>query len=330
MSYKLHPPSARSPFWYVRGTELGIPINRSTKTGDRKLAARLLAQWRAEAQRDAVSSPPKTVETFASAALSYMRADRSKRFLAPLLRHFGEMPLTEIGQAEIDAAAVALYPRAGAATRNRQVYSPISAILRHAGVATPLRRPKGAHDGRRTEWLRPEEAFRLLEAAGAVHERFGALLTFLLYGGVRLSEALRLEWKDVDFERAVALVRQTKNGSPLTVHLPPEVIAALANLSRDKARIFSLTKSGRLYHLLAEAERRSGISLPPRTAFHVLRHSHAQWRRLYAGADTSALVETGLWKSRTAAARYGHLDVTEEARKSDQLPTPTRAKSVQS
>src|SRR5665213_2168154 len=37
-----------------------------------------------------------------------------------------------IGQAEIDAASQALYPTAMAATRKRQVYIPISAVLRHA------------------------------------------------------------------------------------------------------------------------------------------------------------------------------------------------------
>jgi hypothetical protein len=44
------------------------------------------------------------------------------------------------------------------------------------------------------------------------------------------------------------------------------------------------------------------------------------------GADTSALTATGLWKSRNAAAVYEHVDVSEEARKADLLPT--RAASV--
>jgi hypothetical protein len=57
-----------------------------------------------------------------------------------------------------------------------------------------------------------------------------------------------------------------------------------------------------------------------------LRHTHATWRRLYSGADTSALVQTGQWKSRNAAAIYEHIDVSEEARKADLLPTLTRAK----
>jgi integrase len=329
MPYNLVPPKAgRSTFWRVRGTEFSIPIDRSTQTSDRRLAAKLLAQWRTEAQRLAVAPPDATSGlTFAGAAIAYMNADGEKRFLAPLLKHFREKPLAKIDQAAIDAAAVALYPDSTPATRNRQVYSPVSAILRHSGVTVPLRRPKGAHDGRRLDWLKPDQAFALLEAAAAIHERFGALLTFLLYSGVRLSEALRLEWSDIDLTGAVALIRETKNGEPLTVHLPPPIIASLASLDRDKPRVFRLTKAGRLYHLLADAERRAGVELPPRTAFHVLRHTHATWRRLYAGADTAALVASGLWRSRTAASRYEHLDVTEEARKSDMLPTPTRAKS---
>jgi integrase len=323
MPYTLVAPKAgRSPFWRVRGTEYGIALDRSTRVADKASASKLLRQWRDEAKRQHLAPADETRGlTFAGATLAYIRADGEKRFLEPLLIHFSETPLAKIDQAAIDAAAVAIYPNATPATRNRQVYSPVSAIMRHAGVLRPLRRPKGAHDGRRLEWLRPEEAFGLLEAATAIHERFGALLKFLLYSGVRLSEALRLEWKDVDLERAVALIRETKNGSPLTVHLPPEITAALASLTRDKARVFCLTKSGRLYHLLAESEKRAGLNLPPRTAFHVLRHTHATWRRLYAGADTSALVETGLWRSRTAASRYEHIDVSEEARKSDMLPT---------
>ena len=51
----------------------------------------------------------------------------------------------------------------------------------------------------------------------------------------------------------------------LTVHLPPQIIAALAPLPGDKGRVFRLTKSGRLYHLLADAERSAGLALAPRS-----------------------------------------------------------------
>jgi hypothetical protein len=57
-------------------------------------------------------------------------------------KHFQETPLSAIDQRAIDQAAIALYPNASQATRNRQVYTPTSAILRGAGVTSPLKRPK--------------------------------------------------------------------------------------------------------------------------------------------------------------------------------------------
>lgn len=330
MPFKLMPPApGRSKYWRVRGTEFGRYIDRSTETVEKRQAARFLALWRADAQSAALSGPAVKAEaTFASAALAYMQADGERRFLAPLIEHFALTPLSEIDQAAIAGAAAALYPQGTAATRNRQVYSPVSAILRRAGVALPLRRPKGAQGERRTEWLRPDQAFALLAAAGDLNPRFGALLTVLLYGGVRLSEALRLRWADVDLTRATALARKTKNGTAVTFHLPPVATAALANLPDRKGSLFRLTKSGRLYALWAEAEKAAGLQLAPGCAFHVLRHTHGAWRRLYALQDTSALVMTRLWASRNAAAIYEHVDAGPESRKSDLLPTPKLTKKV--
>jgi integrase len=329
MPYTLKPPKAgRSPYWRVRGTEFGIYVNRSTQTRDRREAAKILSVWREEAKCASVSdTAPAQGLSFSAAALAYMRANGEARFLASLLRHFGETPLPDITQDKIDEAATLLYPEATAATRNRQVYSPLSAVMKHAGVERVIRRPKGWRSRPRVHWLRPEQAFALLASANALHARFGALLTFLLYCGPRLSEALRLEWADVDLAGRTALLRRTKNGCPITLSLPPIVVAALANLDADGGCVFRLAKSGRLYALLAAAERASGVELPARTAFHILRHSHATWRRRETGADTTALVETGLWKSRESAAVYEHLDAGEEARKSDLFPTPSRAKS---
>lgn len=326
MPYRLIPPKAgRSPHWRVRGTELGVYIDRSTQTGARRLAQKRLFQWRAEAQRAALSAPQVAVETFASAVRAYVRADRPVRFLEPLTERFGLTPLDEIDQGAIDAAAVALYPNATAATRNRQVYSPVSAILKHAGREKPLRRPKGWRSTPRLHWLRPDDAFALLDGARAVGQRFGALCTFLLYCGCRLSEALRLQWADVELGGARALLRETKNGRPIAVHLPPVVIAELSNLPARSGRVFASTKNGRLYARLSEAERLGGVAIPEGIAFHIFRHTHATWRRRETGADTTALVGTGLWRSREAAGVYEHLDPGAEARKSDLLPTAKRA-----
>ena len=76
-----------------------------------------------------------------AAALNYCRAGGERRFVMRLHDHFGETPLARVDQAAVDAAALALYPRATPATRNRQVYSPVSPILKAAGVADGLKRP---------------------------------------------------------------------------------------------------------------------------------------------------------------------------------------------
>lgn len=150
MPLKLIPPQVgRSPNWRVRGTYLGVSIDRSTQTGERTVARKLLAIWKEDIERGRYARPGEP--TFAGAALTYMQAGGERRFVAPLLRHFGERHLSLIGQTEIDAAAVALYPDATTATRNRQVYSPMSAILKRAGVETALKRPKGGRTVRRWE-----------------------------------------------------------------------------------------------------------------------------------------------------------------------------------
>ena len=326
MPFKLTQPKiGRWSHWRVRGTEHGVYVDKSTGASDRKIAQRILNEWKVEAQRQALAGPAKRT-TFAEAAISYMEAGGEKRFLAPLLKRFGNMAVADIGQAELDAAAVSIYPDATSATRNRQVYSPVSAILKHVGVEKPFRRPKGSQGTSRLTWLRPEEATRLLEAAETVDVRFGALCTFLLYTGCRLSEALRLKWSDVQLEEGFAYVGHTKNSEPRAVHLPAGVVSSLKGLPSVRPSVFRLSKHGRLYHMLSEASRKSGVVLPDRLAFHVFRHTYGAWMRRYSGLDTTGLVATGAWRSRQAAAVYEHAVTTEEARKADMLPT--RAKPV--
>jgi integrase len=258
-----------------------------------------------------------------------MQAGGERRFLPPLIRHFGTRLLTQIRQADVDAAAVLLFPNATPATRNRQVYSPVSAVLQHGGVIAGLKRPRGARGEARLCWLSKEEAFSLLSAAGELHPRFGALCTFLLYTGCRLSEALRLQAAEIDLGASYAYVRTTKNGDHRPVQLPPILVAAIADVELGYRVAFGFVKCGRIYDLLHQAAARSGVNIPDRVAFHIFRHTYGAWMRRYARLDTSGLVGTGAWKSRQAATVYEHVEVSEEARKADLLPIPDWAQTGQ-
>ena len=324
MPLKLIPPrKGKSPHWSIRGTYLGVYVNRSTKAGKRTVAAKVLAQITDDIERGEFAQPGEP--TFASAAAAYMKAGGERTYMTKLLEHFGETTISRIDQAAIDAAAVTLYPEASAATRNRQVYTPCSAVLRRGGVSLNLRRPTGAQGNKQTAWLWPEEAHRLFEEAEKLDKDFAALLIVLCYTGLRLSEALGLTWDKVRLQDGYAYVPDTKTDEPRSVFLPPVSVAALANIDRRSARVFGFNKSGHLYHLLRATAARASVDLLERSAFHIFRHTYATWMRRYAGADSQALIATGAWKDRKSVDRYTHTVVSEEAQKAALLPVPKRA-----
>jgi integrase len=335
MPLKLKPPrQGKTPYWYVRGTYLRVYVDRSTGSRDKKIANKVLRKTQDEIERGLFSQAKEPL--FTTAATAYMKGGGDRRFLVPLLNYFGETPLSKLDQKAIDNAALELYPIASAATRNRQVYTVVSAILKHAGVDQKLKRPKGGAGKKRTEWLEPQQAYALVEKASERDREFGIFLLFLLHSGLRLSEATGMEIDRLNLEHRVAYIPTTKNGEPRGVHLTPDLVEALhqhpRGLGRPGERVFRFRKNGRLYTWLDEAARTAGIVLPAGSAFHVLRHTWATWMRRYCGLDTSALVATGAWADRTSAARYEHVVATEEARRADQLPRPpwaTRGVSVE-
>lgn len=325
MPIKLKPPRAGfSPYYYGRGTYLGVHVNRSTGAVRAAVAKRVIAEWERDIERGRFDQ--KAGPTFMSAAVAYGKAGGSNRPVPKLIAYFKDKSLAEIDQAAIDQAAADLFPNGSNATRNREVYTPVSAILKHAGVDFRIRRPKGSRGRELTGWLWPEQAEALLAEAVKIDREFGLLCTFLLFTGLRLSEGtLWFTCDKLRLAESFAFIPRTKNGEPRPVHIPPQVVAALANhprgLERGAERVFRHRPSGRLYKLLYEAAERAGVDLPDRSAFHIFRHTYGAWMRRYAGSDTSGLVATGAWKSRQSAARYEHAVVSEEAQRANLLPS---------
>lgn len=333
MPLKLISPGQRhaSPYYHVRGSYLGHRVERSTKTSKRAVALECLRAIELEIERGAYAR--KAGPTFAAAALSYMNHGGERRPLRKLLTHFGEIPLADIDQAAVDGAAVTLFADGTPATRNREVYTPISAVMKHAGIETTFRRPKGSRGRVVSAWLWPEQVGKIIQAATEIDREFAILLALLCYTGLRLSEALRITCDDLRLNEGYAQIGRTKNGEPRGVFLPSHLVAALANhprgLEREGERLFRFSKSGYLYDLLTQAAAQAEVAMPERSAFHLFRHTFATWMRRYAGRDTKGLVATGAWKSEQSASRYAHVVPTEDARAAELLPPPARALSGQ-
>jgi integrase len=339
MPLKLIEPSKdrRTPHFTVRGTYLGVYVDRSTKTGERRQANKVLKGWAEQIERGeygkraaSVVEGPQEEMTFAGAAVAYMNGRGERRFLTQAIKELGRIALSKIDQAEIDAAAVRAFPKGTAAYRNRNFYTPVSAVLKHVGDSREIKRPKGWRGKRHTTWLEPDQAFALFAAADTVDTEFGLFLRYLCYTGMRLGEALNVRLRHVRLDRQTIYLRETKNGEARPVYLPPSLIVALANhprgLDRDAdAKLFRFGINGRTRNLLKMAKAKAGINLPRRQGgFHLFCHCYGTWMTRYGKLDTYDLVETERWKDPDSARRYAHTEPGSAARRADLLPVEKR------
>lgn len=305
----------KSPNLYIRGTVAGVYIEESTGTSDRSRAEYLRAKRESELLDISVYGAKKTA-TFAEAAISYMKAGREKRFILPLLKHFGTSTLASITQTTIEHAAEVLYPNASPATHIRHVYTPVTSIITRAAKAglcerVKFERPKVT---RKPVAIPHDRWWDAIEATASPN--LWALLVFMSNTGTRVSEALRLKWDDVDTEGATALLGMTKNGTSRQVDLNPLVLLALVEKRTwEKTpvgerfasdQVFSFSDKQNVYRSLRSACARARV--PYYSTHPAGRHTFAK-RILKAGHSLKLLQEAGGWADmKTPAMNYGHLE----------------------
>jgi integrase len=306
------------PNWYIHGTIRGVTVRESTGVAEQKAAEAIRARREWEIIQRSVFGAEATA-TFIGAAVSYLEAGGERTYLKPIIAKIGAMPLAKIDQVMIERTARALYPDASPATLNRQAFTPIAAVLNHAAkrgfcarriIERPIQ-PKA-----RVRWLTFEEAERLIDAC-SIHLR--PLVVFLFGTGARLSEALYLDWREVDLKTAHVTFLDTKNGEHRGVPLHDRVLATLRGLRHQQGSVFR-TNTGRAY-----AEKESGGG-QIKTAFkgacrragitdftpHDCRHTWATWHYA-ANRDLIALMKLGGWKSERMVLRYAHVNVSQLA-----------------
>jgi integrase len=305
----------------IVGTVAGTRIRRRAQSDDPKLAAEEAAALEADILRTAWHGERRGSRPFAEAALSYLeaepRTENTKARVRRLLPALGTVTLAEVDQGTAIRLRRVLRPGAKPATYLREVVVPLRAILRHAadrGWTTPSRIATPRIAEGRTSYLLPDEAERLL-AVAAPH--LLPLLIFLLGTGARMSEAIYLDWRDVDLSggRAIFWADRTKAGKRRVAALPPRVVAALGTLSHREGPVFR----SRWNQPYADRHRRCGgqiktawkgairrADLDPELTPHDCRHTWASWH--YAvHRDLLALKVEGGWSSVALVERYAHL-----------------------
>lgn len=208
--------------------------------------------------------------------------------------------------------------------------STLQAAINHGAPiigASAIRLPgvRGAAGPERVIYLTPDDRARLLRAYNS-HAACPALL--LAYQGLRTQEALRLDWRQIDFIRRTLHIGgdQTKTGKGRTIPMHPRVDALLFGLWRSAESpttgpVF-LSSRGRPYaDTRGRGDRAQGgnpLSKAHETAcaaagvtgfrVHDWRHDWAA-RMVMAGVDLLTLARLGGWSSIRMVQRYASVDI---------------------
>jgi integrase len=205
----------------------------------------------------------------------------------------------------------------------------LQAVLGHAAQdlgTVPPKIGRGERIGiRRIRFLSPEQQERLL-LSYASHVR--PIAEILCLQGLRIGEALRLDWEHVNWAADSLFLSETKNGEPRTVTLHPQVRKSLHRLwiargSPGEGRVF-LNRLGRPYadtrryklpggspirRAHATACTRAGIS---NFRVHDWRH-HWACRCVMSGIDLETIRQEGGWKSLRMVERYATVSAEHRA-----------------
>ena len=82
-------------------------------------------------------------------------------------------------------------------------------------------------DNKRVRYLSDDEKPRLLKSAKAIGGKFHLKVLMALTTGMRKGELDWLRWHDIDFERGLALLHDTKNGTARHTPVPDVIMAEL-------------------------------------------------------------------------------------------------------
>ncbi len=321
--------------WQARVKRRGRIVKRTTRTRAEAL------QWAraTEAAFDEGQAPPTVVErrrTVAQAIEAYelsgilgaLRSERLRRQqLAWWSERLGHLRLQDLTREDVRRALAALEQgdspsgRGVTGSTRRRYLVALRPFLawcldqRPAWVATNVaagaaRKGVDVEADGRTRYLADEERGRLLEAV-AGHRRLEALTRLALLTGMRAGELLGLSWDDVDLERGLASLAQTKGGRPRSVALSAVAVGIFRELRSTRALgwrlAFAAPPFGRAYFPRAAWDRAVEVAELDDFRFHDLRHTFAT-ACLSAGGTLPELAAALGHRTLRMVQRYAHLE----------------------
>ncbi len=235
-----------------------------------------------------------------------------------ILPALGEMAVSEVGTAEVEALHYSLRATPRAANAMLKVLSKMFTLAEAWGVAAPRGNPcrhvVRYREGKRERFLTPDEyrrvgrALRELEAEGRNEARAAAALRLVMLTGCRGGEIVTLHWDDIDRKAGEIRIRDGKTGARM-IALTQEAAAVLAKVRRVRGSpwVFPARPPDRpmtrLHVYWYRVRERAGVA---DVRVHDLRHSFAS--RALAVGESLTMIGRLLGHSDIAStARYAHL-----------------------
>jgi integrase len=224
----------RGGVWHYRGTIAKRRLRGSTGVSKEHkiIAARAVAeietkQWKCN------FDGPQAVLTFAQAALMYRAAGKSGTFLEPVENYFKDTLVKDIKPGTIRQMAMDLFATNSGASRNRRAIIPAQAVINYAADSDLCDRIRVKRFKIETK-EKPHATLQWVQAfMKEASPQLGAYALLMFLTGARPTEALEC---DIDLPGRTVLIKASKVGHERRAHLPPMLVAALANLAEVKGR----------------------------------------------------------------------------------------------
>jgi len=175
---------------------------------------------------------------------------------------------------------------------------------------------KPSADARRLRFLIHDEADRLLAALAERESNVHDMALLALHCGLRAGEIFSLTWGDVDMERGVLILRDTKSGKTRAAYMTEAVAAMLGAMERrgHNDLVFLSANGGRIVQITETFNRvvaalgfNNGVTDPrQKVVFHTLRHTFASWL-VEQGVDLYSVKELMGHGTLAMTERYSHL-----------------------
>lgn len=184
---------------------------------------------------------------------------------------------------------------------------------------TKIRKP--SEDNRRLRFLTREEAEALLARIAETSQDVHHMALLSLHTGMRAGEIFSLCWQDVDLERGILTLRNTKNGRSRPAFLTDQakgmIKARKPTAPSPTDLVFPPTgnrQKGKIQRISDTFPKavdtlglNKGISDPRhKITFHTLRHTYASWQ-VERGVDLYTVKELLGHKTLAMTSRYAHL-----------------------